>query len=174
MTRHRTITVAGAAVLVLSALAVAGCGGSNKSSAPPAPPKTTDGRSATIGVANVGLGTILVDTSGRTLYLFQKDAGTTSSCTGACAANWPPLRANGKPTLGTGANASMVGTTKRTDGKPQVTYNGHPLYLFTGDTKAGETNGEGVNAFGASWYAVSPAGNQVTGPPASSGGGSGY
>jgi predicted lipoprotein with Yx(FWY)xxD motif len=174
MTRNRTITVVGAAVLVLSALVVAGCGGSSKSSAPPAPPKTADGRSATIGVANVGLGTILVDTSGRTLYLFQKDTGTTSSCTGACAANWPPLRVNGKPTLGSGANASMVGTTKRTDGKPQVTYNGHPLYLFTGDTKAGDTNGEGVNAFGASWYAVSPAGNQVTGPPASSGGGSGY
>lgn len=174
MTRNRTITVVGAAVLVLSALVVAGCGGSSKSSAPPAPPKTTDGRSATIGVANVGLGTILVDTSGRTLYLFQKDTGKTSSCTGACAANWPPLRVNGKPTLGSGANASMVGTTKRTDGKPQVTYNGHPLYLFTGDTKAGDTNGEGVNAFGASWYAVSPAGNQVTGPPASSGGGSGY
>jgi predicted lipoprotein with Yx(FWY)xxD motif len=174
MTRNRTITVVGAAVLVLSALVVAGCGGSSKSSAPPAPPKTTDGRSATIGVANVGLGTILVDTSGRTLYLFQKDTGTTSSCTGACAANWPPLRANGKPTLGSGANASMVGTTKRSDGKPQLTYNGHPLYLFTGDKKAGDTNGEGINAFGASWYAVSPAGNQVTGPPAGSGGGYGY
>jgi predicted lipoprotein with Yx(FWY)xxD motif len=174
MTRYRTIGIASAAVLVLSALVVAGCGGSSKSSAPPAPPKTTDGRSATIGVANVGLGRVLVDTSGRTLYLFQKDTGTTSSCTGACAANWPPLRTNGKPTLGSGANASMVGTTKRSDGKPQLTYNGHPLYLFTGDKKAGDTNGEGINAFGASWYAVSPAGNQVTGPPASSGGGYGY
>jgi len=93
-----------------------------------------------------------------------------------CAVNWPPLRANGKPTLGSGANASLVGTTMRSDGKPQVTYNGHPLYLFTGDQKAGDTNGEGINAFGGLWYAVSPSGNQVSGASSGSGGGysSGY
>jgi predicted lipoprotein with Yx(FWY)xxD motif len=66
----------------------------------------------------------------------------------------------------------MVGTTKRSDGTSQITYNGHPLYLFEGDHKPGDTNGEGVNAFGANWYAVSPAGNLVSG--SSSGGGYGY
>ena len=94
-----------------------------------APPTTASGRPATVDVANSGLGKILVDSQGRTLYLFKKDSGTKSACTGACASAWPPLRANGKPTVGGGANASMVGTTTRSDGKPQVTYNGHPLYL---------------------------------------------
>jgi predicted lipoprotein with Yx(FWY)xxD motif len=173
MSRTRTTTfLAGGAALLLTALVVAGCGGGSSASGSPAPPTTTDGRPATIGVANVGLGKILVDSQGHTLYLFQKDMGTTSACTGACASNWPPLRANGKPTLGSGANASLVGTTMRSDGKPQVTYNGHPLYLFEGDKKRGDTKGEGVNAFGGGWFALSPAGNQVS--ASSGGGGYGY
>ena len=170
MTRRTSITVlAGAAALVLT-LAIAGCGGSNNT----ATPTTANGSAATIGVANDNLGDVLVNSQGRTLYLFQKDSGTKSACTGACAAAWPPLRANGKPTVGNGADASLVGTTRRSDGKPEVTYNGHPLYLFVKDQKAGDTNGEGVNAFGGSWYAVSPAGDQVSAPPANPGGGYGY
>jgi predicted lipoprotein with Yx(FWY)xxD motif len=120
---------------------------------------------------NNKLGNILVDSQGRTLYLFQKDSGTTSSCTGACAAAWPPLRVNGQPTVGSGANASMVGTTTRSDGNPQVTYNGHPLYLYAGDQNPGDTNGQGLTAFGGGWFAVSPAGNQVSGQGSNSGGG---
>jgi len=77
------------------------------------------------------------------------------------------------PTIGSGANASLVSATTRPDGARQVTYNGHPLYLFKGDNKAGDTNGQGINAFGGYWYALSPTGDQVTGQPASSGG-SGY
>ena len=170
MTRRTSVTVlAGAAALVLT-LAIAGCGGSNNT----ATPTTANGSAATIGVANDNLGDVLVNSQGRTLYLFQKDSGTKSACTGACAAAWPPLRANGKPTVGNGADASLVGTTPRSDGKPEVTYNGHPLYLFVKDQKAGDTNGEGVNAFGGSWYAVSPAGDQVSAPPANPGGGYGY
>ena len=129
---------------MLAALALAGCGGSGNASGTPAPPKTANGQPATLGVANENLGKILVDSQGRTLYLFQKDSGTTSTCTGACATDWPPLRANGKPTVGSGANASMVATSARSDGKPQVTYNGHPLYLFAGDQKPGDTNGQGL------------------------------
>ena len=102
------------------------------------------------------------------------DSGTTSACSGACAVNWPPLRVTGKPTIGTGATASLVSTSTRSDGAKQVTYNGHPVYLFKGDKKPGDTNGEGLNAFGGNWYALSPAGNQVSGQPSSSGGGSGY
>jgi predicted lipoprotein with Yx(FWY)xxD motif len=123
-------------------------------------------------VRGTRLGKILVDSQGRTLYLFKKDSGTKSSCTGACAAAWPPLRATGKPTPGTGASASMLATSTRSDGKPQVTYNGHPLYLFSMDKKAGDTNGEGLTAFGGAWFAVSSAGAQVSGSPSSPGGGS--
>jgi predicted lipoprotein with Yx(FWY)xxD motif len=86
-----------------------------------------------------------------------------SACFGECATDRPPLRVSGKPTVGGGAPASMVSTTARSDGKPQVTYDGHPLYLFEGDDNAGDTNGQGVTAFGAGWYALTPAGNQVSG-----------
>jgi len=176
MTRRKTTTyLAGAGALLLTSLALAGCGsGGSNASGSTAPPTTASGQSATLGVANGDLGKILVDSQGRTLYLFQKDSGTTSSCTAACAVNWPPLRADGKPTLGSGADVSLVGTTMRSDGKSQVTYNGHPLYRFSGDTKPGDTNGEGVNAFGGLWYAIAPTGNQVSGSPANSGGGGGY
>jgi predicted lipoprotein with Yx(FWY)xxD motif len=116
-----------------------------------------------VDVANTGLGQVLVDAQGRTLYLFKKDSGTTSACTGACAVAWPPLRATASPTAGTGANASKLGTTTRTDGPSQVTYNGHPLYTYAGDSKAGDTNGEGINAFGGAWFVLSPAGTQITG-----------
>jgi predicted lipoprotein with Yx(FWY)xxD motif len=170
--------LAGAAAIPLAALVVAGCGSSSSSSgasastAPPktAPPKTTSGAPATVGVASTGLGKILVDSQGRTLYLFKKDSGTKSACNGACASAWPPVRANGKPTVGGGANASMIGTTARSDGAAQVTYNGHPAYTFVMDKKPGDTNGQGVTAFGATWFALSPAGNQASGTASKSGG----
>jgi predicted lipoprotein with Yx(FWY)xxD motif len=171
MTRSRSITfLATAAVVLLSAVAVAGCGGGGASAQ--AAPKTASRQPATVGVANNSkLGKILVDSQGRTLYLFQKDSGTTSSCTGPCAVQWPPLRVNGQPTVGSGVNASMVGTTTRTDGNPQVTYNGHPLYRYAGDSNPGDTNGQGLTAFGGGWFALSPAGNQVSGQGSNSGGG---
>jgi predicted lipoprotein with Yx(FWY)xxD motif len=165
MTRTRSTTfLASATVPVVAALAVASCGSSSGSntSRSPAPPKTANGQSATVGVANENLGNILVDSQGRTLYLFRSDSGTKSACTSACAIDWPPLRATDKPTVGGGA-ASIVATSARSDGKPQITYNGHPLYLFSGDQKPGDTNGEGVNAFGGLWYALSSAGNQIVG-----------
>ena len=175
MTRSRSVTfLASVAALPLAVLALAGCGGSGSSSAPPAPPKTKDGRLATVGIANEGLGKILVNSRARTLYLFQKDSGTMSACTGACAVNWPPLRDSGSPLVGSGVNASLLGTTTRSDGKPQITYNGHPLYLFVKDRKPGDTNGEGVTAFGGSWFAVSPTGNQVSAQAPSPGNGYGY
>ena len=175
MTLKRSITLlAGGAVLLLAALAAAGCGGGGKSSVSSGPPKTASGGTATVGVSNAGLGNILVNSKGRTLYLFNRDSGTMSECNGACAVNWPPLRAAGKPTIGTGAKASLISTSTRSDGVRQVTYNGHPLYLFENDNNPGDTNGEGLNAFGGSWFALSPAGNQVSAPPTSSGGGSGY
>jgi predicted lipoprotein with Yx(FWY)xxD motif len=167
MTRSRPIALlAGAAVVPLTALAV-GCGGSsgdNNATAATPPPKTTNAPQVAVRVANTHLGKILVDSKGRTLYLFTKDSATTSACSGMCATFWPPLQTAGKPAAGGGAMASLVGTTMRSDGTSQVTYHGHPLYSFAKDTKPGDVNGEGVTAFGGSWFAVSPAGNRVSPP----------
>jgi predicted lipoprotein with Yx(FWY)xxD motif len=173
VSRNRTIISAGAAA-VLSATSLAACGGGdNPATAASTPPKAAGGGTATIGLADAGsLGKILVDSSGRTLYLFQKDSGTTSTCTGPCAAAWPPLRASGKPAVGAGLSASKVGTSPRSDGKAQITYNGHPLYRFQGDKQAGDTNGQGISAFGAAWFALSSAGDMVSGSNPSAGGGS--
>src|SRR3954470_24369549 len=120
MTRIKLKTsLVGAAVAVLAALAISACGsGGGGATAAVAPPKTADGAPATVGVANTSLGKILVDSQGRSLYLFQKDAQDKSACSGACATAWPPLRVRGQPTDGTGADAQMLGTIKRSDGKP--------------------------------------------------------
>jgi predicted lipoprotein with Yx(FWY)xxD motif len=173
MTRSKPLTwLATAAVIPVTALAITACGGgSNNSSGSSAAPKTAIGQPATLGVENSSLGKILEASNGDTLYLFKKDAGSKSACTGACASAWPPLRASGKPTVVSGASASLVATTPRSDGKPQVTYNGHPLYGYQGDSKAGDLNGQGVNGFGAPWYVLSPSGNQITTASTSSGGG---
>jgi predicted lipoprotein with Yx(FWY)xxD motif len=177
MTRSRPITfLANAAVIPLVALTVAACGGGGGGgggAATAASPKTSTGASATVGAANSSLGSILVDSTGRTLYLFRADVGTKSACSGACATAWPPLLATGMPTAGTGLTASKLGTITRSGGNHQVTYNGHPLYLFLKDTKAGQTNGQGVTAFGAAWFALTPSGNQASAPASSSGGGGG-
>jgi predicted lipoprotein with Yx(FWY)xxD motif len=167
MFRRTSLSLFGA--LPLAVLALAGCGGS----ASHALPTTSDGRPANIGVASTGLGDVLVDRQGRTLYLFARDSGTTSTCTGACAVNWPPLRVRGNQLVGSGAKPSKVGRTARPDGISQLTYNGHPLYTFVNDKKPGDTNGEGINAFGGSWFAVSAAGDQVA-PRSQPQGGGGY
>jgi predicted lipoprotein with Yx(FWY)xxD motif len=173
MTRSRPIgLLAAAAVVPLVTLAVAGCGGSDNNGST-ATVKPASG-SATVSVANTGLGKILVDSQGRTLYLFKQDSGTKSTCSGGCATAWPPLRASGKPTAGSGVQASLLGTTPRSDGKPQVTYNGHPLYGYQGDSAAGDTNGQGVNGFGARWYVLSASGDAITASSSSSDGGSAY
>jgi predicted lipoprotein with Yx(FWY)xxD motif len=177
MPRHRLIpSLAALAAVALVALVAAGCGSNNDNnhaSSSGSPPKAKSGGKATVGVASSSLGNILVDSQGRTIYLFKKDTGTKSTCFGACASNWPPVRVSGKPKGGNGLNASLLGTTQRSDGQPQVTYNGHPLYLFAGDSSAGDTNGQGISAFGASWFVVSPSGNAITSQPASLGGGGG-
>jgi predicted lipoprotein with Yx(FWY)xxD motif len=159
----------GPAVLLLSAALVSGCGSS--SSASPAPPTTAGGRPATVGIGSTGLGNILVDQKGRTLYLFEADSAGRSACTGACTKNWPPLRKSGTPTAGSGAQASKLAA----DSMTQVTYNGHPLYRFSGDQQPGDTNGQGLTAFGGAWYVVSSAGDAITSTAStSSGGGGGY
>jgi predicted lipoprotein with Yx(FWY)xxD motif len=118
---------------------------------------------AMVSATSTSLGTILVDGSGRTLYLFEKDQPNQSACAGACAAAWPVDQSSGTPKAGSGATASLLGTIKRGDGSTQVTYNKHPLYYFSGDSGAGQQHGQGVDAFGAAWFAVTPTGGAVSG-----------
>ena len=158
--------VLAAGAVPLSALALGACGGGGNSAtaATPAPPKTSSGKPATIGAAsNSQLGKILVYSRGRTIYLFQKDKTSKSTCNGDCAAAWPPLLTTSKASASGSAKGSLLGTTKRADGKLQVTYNKHPVYLFSNDKKAGDTKGQAVNAFGAKWYVVSPSGKKIGG-----------
>jgi predicted lipoprotein with Yx(FWY)xxD motif len=174
----RRHTFAAAMVLGSLALVSASCGSTRgrSAAAPPAvgASKPVSADTGTVAVASSSLGDVLVDAQGRTVYLFGADTGTKSACSGACALSWPPLVASGTPTVGNGAATSLVATATRTDGAQQVVYNGRPLYLFAGDQKAGDTNGQGVNAFGGSWYALTATGNQVTATPPSTGGGNGY
>src|SRR5260370_20515629 len=146
--------------LALAPVAVAACGGGG-ATASTTPARTTSTSPTTIGTGKTALGTILVDSQGRTLYLFTHDSGTTSTCSASCATAWPPLAATGTPTATSGVNATLLGTSKRADGTTQATYNGHPLYRFVNDRNAGETNGQGVTAFGGSWFTVTVAGNQA-------------
>jgi predicted lipoprotein with Yx(FWY)xxD motif len=116
---------------------------------------------ATVTAASTKLGMVLVDGSGRTLYLFEKDQPNQSTCAGTCAAAWPVDHSSGTPKTGSGVQASLLGTINRSDNTTQVTYNGHPLYYYSGDSQAGQQNGQGLNAFGAAWYVVAPAGGKV-------------
>lgn len=179
---RRTYLAAGALALI-AVLAIAGCGsgGSSSSSttsssggeAEPAstkepkeaaPEPSSVGGATTAAVVKVlntpKLGKVIVTSAGMTLYDFHKDKGTTSACYGACASAWPPLLTKGQPQAIGGTESSLLGTTKRNDGTVQVTYNGHPLYGFVEDKKPGETNGNDVKAFGASWYALEPDGEE--------------
>jgi predicted lipoprotein with Yx(FWY)xxD motif len=155
----------GLAIGLVSLLVVAGCGSSSSSDSSSNASKSSSPSSSTktVDVTKTGAGTVLTGSNGRTLYLFEKDTSPKSMCAGECANDWPPLTTSGKPTAGSGVQAGMLGTTKRADGTEQVTYNGHPLYFFEGDKKAGQTAGQGVAAFGAEWYVLGTNGNKVEG-----------
>ncbi|WP_263729494.1 hypothetical protein [Cellulomonas sp. SG140] len=118
---------------------------------------STSATAVTVMTASSSLGTILVDGSGRTLYLFTKDSPNTSTCTGGCLAAWPPLL--GTATAGTGVDSSLLGTLTRPDGKTQVSYKGMPLYYWAQDSAPGQTNGQGVQGV---WWVVSPQGTPIT------------
>jgi predicted lipoprotein with Yx(FWY)xxD motif len=116
---------------------------------------------ATVSVHKTKLGLILVNSKTHTLYMFAKDRNDKSACSASCAKFWPPLLAQGKPTAGSGVKASLLATTKRSNGSLQVTYNKHPLYTFALDKQASQTSGEGSVAFGGKWYGVSAKGTAV-------------
>ena len=118
-------------------------------------------RSVTVSTSTSKLGRILVDSRGRTLYLFERDRPGRSACTGTCAVYWPPLLTHSSPRSGGNAKQSLIGVTRRSNGTRQVTYAGHPLYLYLGDTGPGSTAGQDSHTFGAGWYVVSPAGRRI-------------
>jgi predicted lipoprotein with Yx(FWY)xxD motif len=124
---------------------------------------------ATLATTSSPLGTILINGKKRTLYLFAKDTKSKSQCNGGCAQAWPPLTTTGATIAGGKIKTNLLGTTTRSDGKKQVTYHGHPLYTYSGDTGSGMANGQGLNAFGAKWYVVDTAGNKITKQPQSAG-----
>ncbi len=180
MKRTATAATWTVAAMMLAA-AASGCssGGNSSSSASPSAPSSASGggygggssapssgvatAQATVATRSVSrLGTILVDQKGLTLYLFVADTSTKSTCSGTCAAAWPPLLTSGNAKAGKGAKSNLLGTTKRSDGSSEVTYNGHPLYYYAGDSKPGDTNGQGLNQFGALWWVLDADGKQVT------------
>ncbi|MFE4176568.1 hypothetical protein ACFRR7_31740 [Streptomyces sp. NPDC056909] len=185
-TNIRTATAVAAAVLCAAALA--GCsdsgdsGSESRAEAPAdfaaasptpsgsvSPSVNASDDVGTISAKSGPLGTILVDDKGRTLYLFEADKTKESTCKDGCAKAWPPgLESTGTPKAGTGGvKQNLLSTTTRSDGTKQVTYNNHPLYRFEGDKKPGETNGQGLTAFGAKWYVLDAAGKAITTPVSS-------
>jgi predicted lipoprotein with Yx(FWY)xxD motif len=154
----------------VAAIAAAGCGttsgthyANNSSTSAAIAGPATSAVSSTLAVRSTKLGKILVDSHGRTLYLFEKDKGTSSTCLGACATVWPPVTVTGAPRAGDGLVANKLGTTRRADGKTEVTYNGHPLYYYVADTAPGQTLGQGLNQFGAGWDVLSQIGDKIEG-----------
>ena len=165
-----------AALAVAGALALAACGGSSTSSssgaaAAPGYGGGTAGASNGSTAASVvstktsSLGTFLVDGQGRTLYLWDADHGPKSTCNAACAQAWPPLTTTGTPKATGAVKSSLLGTATRADGSREVTYAGHPLYTYAGDTRPGQVTGEGSNSFGAPWWTVTTAGKALQGQP---------
>ena len=167
----RTKLVAGVGGALGAAVVVAACssGGTSSAAAPAAP---TTGGSASSASASPGgtvittakstAGTVLASGTGRAIYLWAKDTGTMSNCNGACASAWPPVTTTANATAAGSAKASDIGTITRSDGTKQVTYDGHPLYYFSGDSGPGTANGQGSDAFGAKWWLVAPTGSDVT------------
>src|SRR4051812_37642719 len=149
----------------VAALVVAGCGGGGSGSTQQnntqSKAAASSGAAATVSLRKLNVGNALVDGQGRTLYLFEADKGPMSTCNGACASVWPPATTSGKPKAGPGVDAAKLGTTKRSDGMLEVTYNGHPLYRYAPDTKAGQYAGQGLNQFGAKWYVLAASGSKI-------------
>ena len=155
-----------AALALASALVLAACGSSSSSSTTSSTTSSATASSSprpasVVSTRTTSLGTFLVDAKGRALYLWDADHGTKSTCSGACAQAWPPLTTAGTPKASGAAKASLLGTTTRSDGSREVTYAGHPLYTFAGDTQPGQTSVQGSNGFGAPWWVVTPAGKAL-------------
>ena len=153
-------------VPVAAGLLAAACGsaaGSTTSgSAAPGTPASGPATATVIESHAGSAGSFLTNASGRAVYLWAADSMNKSACSGACAGAWPPVTTTGKVTAADGAKAADLGTITRSDGSKQVTYDGHPLYFFAGDSGPGQSNGQGSDSFGAKWWLVAPAGTKIT------------
>jgi predicted lipoprotein with Yx(FWY)xxD motif len=184
--RWWTAPVAAAAVALLAAACgssaspgSSGSGGSGGSGSSGGGTSTTSSTASAAGIKteSSGKGTVLVTAKGHTIYWFAIDTPTKSNCDSACLKFWPPL--TGKPSVASGASLSGKFGTITTAGKTQATYMGHPLYVYAGDTAAGQVNGNKLNINGGLWYAMTPNGAKLTAAPkpaksGSGGGGGGY
>jgi predicted lipoprotein with Yx(FWY)xxD motif len=171
----KRVIVAAVGPIVLALLA--GCGSSSKSTTAPSSPATPSTQSSSTPAVSTStpsgpavliatkaskLGTVLATgPKQRTVYLFEGDKGAVSACTGACAQVWPPVTASGSTKAGGGAIAASLGTLTRPDGTTQVTYNGHPLYLYAKDMDTSDAYGQGIKSFGADWYMLKPSGSKL-------------
>jgi predicted lipoprotein with Yx(FWY)xxD motif len=182
--RRRTAAAVPVAGALMLGLVLAACSSSSTPSAH-APSATgsaasaTSQASGTVSSAKTAkYGSVLVDSSGKTLYMLSSDTSSSSTCTGSCASIWPPLTTTASPTAGSGVTSSLLGTITRSDGSHQVTYGGHPLYSYVQDTAAGQVKGQGIVAFGGTWYVVGTTGDAVTtavpAAPTTTSGGYGY
>jgi predicted lipoprotein with Yx(FWY)xxD motif len=161
---RKTVLAAAFAVALVAAGVATAAAVTHQSSGSTAASNATAGR---VTLHQTKVGKVLATSSGRTLYLFMADKGGKSACYGKCATNWPPLMKKGKVSASTGVKAALLGTTKRKTGQLQVTYKGHPLYLFKLDHGAGQIAGQGLNFFGGKWFVLSAAGAaNKTAPPA--------
>jgi len=184
-TRSRSMALAGVAGAGLLLISACGSGGSSSSS--PSTPSgsagsATGSSSSTVAVGSTSAGKVLVDANGMTLYAFANDSPGHSTCTGSCAAYWPPVPGSDAPHGSMAAVTAKFGTVKRSDGSSQLTVNGYPMYTYAGDSAPGQANGQGTNLSGGLWWVVGPNGSWVktTGSSSSSpssgggGGGGGY
>jgi predicted lipoprotein with Yx(FWY)xxD motif len=162
-------------VPVAAGLLAAACGsaaGSTATGSAPAGTSASGATTATVIESHSGsAGSFLTNSSGRAVYLWAADSMNKSACSGACAGAWPPVTTKGQVTAADGAKAADLGTITRSDGTRQVTYLGHPLYYFVGDSGPGQTNGQGSDDFGAKWWLVAPAGTKITVADAAAGAG---
>jgi predicted lipoprotein with Yx(FWY)xxD motif len=169
-TSRRVWIAAAAALIALSACAKNAAPSSGGGSS-----TTTNAGSVMIGTKSIpGVGAVLVDSSGSTLYTLASESGGTIMCTDSCATTWPPVLLPvgvSSATAGNGVSSSKLGTASRPDGGTQVTYGGMPLYLFVSDQAPGQDAGQGVEGF----HVATPSGSGSTsGPSGSSGGRYGY
>jgi predicted lipoprotein with Yx(FWY)xxD motif len=151
-------------VPVAAGLLAAACGSAaaSQSSGSHQPGSASGPATGTVIMAHPGSGGTFLTSEGRSVYLWAADGMDKSSCSGACAGAWPPVMAHGKLTASNGAKPSDLGTIARPGGGKQVTYDGHPLYFFAGDSGPGQTHGQASDSFGARWWLVAPAGTKIT------------
>ena len=166
--RRTPVPVRLGAALGIAFLAAACSSGSSSSSTPASatgtgtPAAAASGSATVISTMSSSGGKFLTNGSGRAVYLWEKDSKNQSVCTGGCVAAWPPVTTSGPPTASGGVVTSDLGTITRSGGTKQVTYDGHPLYYFSGDTGSGQINGQGSTGFGAYWWLVAPSGSAIT------------